>query len=94
MGRSQTAMPAFVATVAYVRSLGIGSLAVWCEGKRAGGFRCNHQADIDLAPYSDDLPCSAIERRLVCTACGAIGAVDARPNWKELSGSSLYPSAR
>lgn len=87
-------MPTFVATVGYVRSLHIGSLSVYCEGKRAGGFRCNHQADVDLSPYPDELPCTAIERRLVCTHCGAIGAVDARPNWTELAGASLYPSGR
>ena len=49
-------MPSFVATVGYVRSLNIGSLSVWCEGKRAGGYPCNHEATVDLAPYPDDLP--------------------------------------
>jgi hypothetical protein len=85
-------MPAFVATVGYVRSLNIGSLSVWCEGKRLGGYRCDHGADVSLAGYPDDLPVHAIERRLVCTHCGAIGAVDARPNWTELAGASLFPS--
>ncbi len=83
-------MSDWVATVGSVRSLKIGSLAVWCVGRREGGYTCNHYAEIDLSPYPDDMPCSAIERRLVCTACGAIGTVDARPNWTELGGPSLY----
>jgi hypothetical protein len=74
-------------TVGYVRSLNIDLLSVWCNGKRAGGFRCNHQADLDLTPYTDELPCSVIESRLVCTHCDAIGAVDAWPNWSELNGA-------
>jgi hypothetical protein len=55
-------MPSFVATVGYVRSLNIGSLSVWCEAKREGGFGCNHQADIDLASYPDEMPCGASPR--------------------------------
>lgn len=80
-----------IATVGYVRSPHIGSLSVLCEGKRESGDRCNHQTDIDLAPYPDELPCSAIERRLFCKQCGAIGAVDALP---ELGGDarSLFVS--
>jgi hypothetical protein len=76
-------MSEWVATVGYIRGMKIGTLAVWCEGKRLGGYLCNHQAAIDLSPYPDELTCHAIERRLVCTHCGAIGKVDARPNWTE-----------
>ena len=84
-------MPAFVATVGYVRSLSIGSLSVWCMGKRLGGYPCNHCADIDLSPYPDELPVYVIERRLACTACGGIGVVDARPNWSQTNkGASLF----
>jgi hypothetical protein len=86
-------MSEWIATVGYVRSLDISSLSVWCQGKRLGGYRCDHCADGSLAGYPDDLPTSAIERRLVCTRCGAIGAVDARPNWTELAGAPLYPSS-
>ena len=82
----------FIATVGYVRGLKIGRLAVTCEGKRAGGYQCHHGGSVDLAGLADDLPLTAIERRLVCTACGAIGAVDARPDWAALHISDLRPS--
>jgi hypothetical protein len=85
-------MPRWIATVGYVHSLGIRSLSVWCTGRRLGGYRCNHETQIDLSSFPDDLPCVAIERRLVCTHCGAIGAVDARPNWTELNNGAALPS--
>jgi hypothetical protein len=87
-------MSQWIATVGYVRGLGIGSLSVWCTGRRHGGYTCNHETRIDLSPYPDDLPCSAIERRLVCTHCGAIGSVDARPNWTELNKGAALNSGR
>ncbi len=77
--------PKWIATVGYIRGLKIGTLSVYCEGKRAGGYRCNHCGTVDLSPYADELPLRHIERRLVCTQCGSIGSVDARPNWHELS---------
>ena len=87
-------MSGWVATVGYVRSLGIGALSVWCAGRRLGGYTCNHQTEFDLSPYSDDLALHAIERRLACTHCGAIGEVNARPNWTELHKAGLAPAGR
>jgi len=80
----------WIATAGYVRSLRIGSLSITCEGKREGGYGCDHSGKLDLAPYPDDLPIDAIERRLVCTACGAIGKADVRPNWNELAQNPMY----
>jgi len=75
-------MSEWVTTVGYIRSMKIGTLAV---GARASGWAgiSATTAAIDLSPYPDELSCDAIERRLVCTHCGAIGKVDARPNWTE-----------
>jgi hypothetical protein len=37
---------------------------------------------IGVDDYADDVPVPWFGPRMVCTACGMIGA-DARPNWKE-----------
>lgn len=83
-------MSEWIATVGYVRSLQIGTLTAFCRGKRAGAWPCHHCGTVDLSGFPDTLPLEAIERRLACTACGAIGAVDARPNWGEREGKPLF----
>jgi len=74
----------FVATVGYVRSLGIGSVDVFCKGKRTGAWPCHHSGIVSLSGLRSEATLRALEQRLVCTQCGAIGA-DTRPNWRELS---------
>jgi hypothetical protein len=82
----------FVATVGYVRSLGIRTLCAYCQGKREGAWPCHHAGQVDVSEMPDETPLASIERRLVCTACGAIGAVDARPDWSELHSSDPRPN--
>ncbi len=51
----------WIATVGYVCGLKIGKLSVDSDGKRAGGYRCNHCGAVDLSPYADELPLRQIE---------------------------------
>ena len=81
--------PPFEATVGYVRRLEISSLSVWCKGKREGAWPCHHGGTVALEGIADEEPLLAVERRLVCTACGAIGAADVRPNWAEIGQTGL-----
>lgn len=47
-----------------------------------GGCHCHHEAIIDVSAFPDDVPVPSFGPRMVCSACGAIGA-GARPNWNE-----------
>ena len=71
-------------TLGNMRANGVRTLDVTC-----GAMRCNHSAVIDVSGYSDEVPVPAFERRMVCTACGAIGAA-ARPNWNERAPRPLF----
>ncbi len=62
-------------TLGNMRELGVRSLAVTCE-------LCHHGAILPVDPWSDAVPVRAFASRMVCTACGIVGA-DARPNWRE-----------
>jgi hypothetical protein len=62
-------------TLGIMREKGVRSLFVSCR-------LCHHQAVLSADHWSDDIPVPAFGPRMVCTACGIIGA-DARPNWKE-----------
>ena len=62
-------------TLGNMRRNGIRSLFVYCH-------ICHHSRDLNVDGYSDELPVPAFGPRMVCTACGMIGA-DARPNWRE-----------
>ena len=64
-------------TLGNMRAIGVRSLHVWC-----GNVRCQHDAVLDVEGYPDEIPVTTFGPRLVCTACGFIGA-DARANWKE-----------
>ena len=54
---------------------GVRSLWVVCE-------LCHHEAVLNVDGYGDAVPVPAFAPRVVCTACGIIGA-HARPNWQE-----------
>jgi hypothetical protein len=54
---------------------GVRSLFVSC-------WICHHQTVLSADPWADDIPVPAFGPRMVCTACGIIGA-DAQPNWRE-----------
>jgi len=70
-------------TLGNMRSLGVRTLAVWCDG------RGQHHKVLDVSSYGDDVPVPWFRQRMVCTTCGAIGA-DARPNWQERAPASLF----
>jgi len=65
---------------------GVRTLAVRCDN-----WRCHHQAVLGVSGYGDAIPVPAFGPRMVCTACGAIGA-DARPNWQECAPACLFGS--
>jgi hypothetical protein len=62
-------------TLGNMRSLGVRGLYVKCPN-------CNHAARLDVDDYPDHVPVPIFGPRMVCTACGIVGA-DARPNWRE-----------
>jgi hypothetical protein len=47
---------------------------------------CNrrHSVDLQLVTLPQDLPWSAIARRLVCKECGTGGSVNIVPNWHDM----------
>ena len=62
-------------TLANMRENGVRSLCATCE-------LCHHDALVNVDAFGDAIPIPAFGPRMVCTACGIVGA-DARPNWKE-----------
>ena len=62
-------------TLRNMRSNGVRSLSVSC-------WLCHHGAVLAVDRWPDDIPCQASAPRMVCTACGIVGA-DARPNWTD-----------
>ena len=46
---------------------------------------CNHRAKLNADWLPDDAVLLALERRMVCTECGLIGA-DIRPDWSPHTG--------
>jgi hypothetical protein len=73
-------------TLGNMRGNGVRSLSITC-----GALWCHHQGALDVSPYPDDVIVPSFGPRMVCTACGAIGA-DARPNWQERAPRSLFGS--
>jgi hypothetical protein len=61
-------------TLGNMRENGVHTLSVTCEA-----FCCHHNAILDVNAFADDAAVRSFGPRMVCTACGAIGA-DARPN--------------
>jgi len=60
-----------------MRTNGVRDLRVYC-----GGRFCHHQAIINTDDFGDDSFIVDIDRRFVCTVCGAIGG-DVRPDWSK-----------
>jgi hypothetical protein len=58
-----------------MRANGVHSLSVSC-------WLCHHGAVLDVDRWPDDVPVPSFGPRMVCTACGIVGA-DARPNRTE-----------
>jgi hypothetical protein len=71
-------------TLANMRANCVRSLAVHCEARG-----CNHQGVLEVSGLPDAMPVPAFGPRMVCTACGAIGA-DARPNWRERAAAGAF----
>jgi hypothetical protein len=62
-------------TLGNMRANGVRSLLVYC-------LACHRDVVLNVEAYGNDVPVPAFSPRLVCTACGHVGA-DARPNWAE-----------
>lgn len=62
-------------TLGNMRANGVRSLLVYC-------LACHRDVVFDVEAYPDDVPVPAFSPRMVCTACGMIGA-EARPNWND-----------
>ncbi|HEX3163874.1 MAG TPA: hypothetical protein VHQ92_14955 [Pseudolabrys sp.] len=71
-------------TLGNMRAQGVRSLAITC-----GAVHCHHDAVMDASGFADEVAVPSFGPRMVCTACGAIGA-DARPNWNERAPVSLF----
>jgi hypothetical protein len=71
-------------TLGNMRAQGVRSLAITC-----GAVHCHHDAVMDACGFADEVAVPSFGPRMVCTACGAIGA-DARPNWNERAPVSLF----
>jgi hypothetical protein len=75
-------------TLGNMRANGVRSLSIYC-----GALWCRHEAILDVSTFADDVTIPSFGPRMICTACGAIGA-DARPNWNERAPPSLYNTTR
>jgi hypothetical protein len=63
-------------TLGHIRAHGCRGVLVYCES-----IWCNHSAEINADWLPDDTPMRSLCPRMVCTACGLIGA-DVRPDWR------------
>jgi hypothetical protein len=59
-----------------MRALGVRDVMVYCGNPP----RCYHQARLNLDDWHDDVIFGDLERRMVCTVCGHLGA-DMPPRW-------------
>jgi hypothetical protein len=62
-------------TMGHIRGHGVTRLLVYCGA-------CNHSTVLDGASLPDDLVPRSLGPRLVCKACGHVGA-DVRPDWSQ-----------
>jgi hypothetical protein len=47
---------------------------------------CRHVVDVRLDTLPQDQPWSRVGRNMICTECGAPGAVNIVPNWHDMAG--------
>jgi hypothetical protein len=81
------AQPSFSSvTLGHIRGHGCRGVLVYCES-----IHCNHAAEINADWLPDETPVRSLCPRMVCTACGLIGA-DVRPDWRPLT-NRLPPGA-
>jgi hypothetical protein len=50
---------------------------------------CRHVVDVRLDTLPQDQPWSRVGRNMICTECGAPGAVNIVPNWHDRKGHAL-----
>jgi hypothetical protein len=50
---------------------------------------CTHMVDVRLDTLPQDQPWSRVGRNLICTECGAPGAVNIVPNWHDRRGQAI-----
>ena len=62
-------------TLGHIRGHGCRNLLVYCQS----GW-CHHSAVMNADALPDEMPVRSLCSRMVCTACGLIGA-DVRPDW-------------
>ena len=62
-------------TMGDIRGHGVTRLLVYCKS-----LWCQHCATLDADWLPDDVILLDLNRRMICTACGSIGA-DVRPDW-------------
>jgi hypothetical protein len=68
-------------TMGHIRGHGCRELLVSCVSPW-----CNHSAQLAADWLPDDAAVRALCPRMVCTACGLIGA-DVRPDWTPMTGA-------
>lgn len=71
-------------TLGNMRANGVRTLAVYCSGRG-----CGYRAILDVSAYPDGVTVPSFGPKLRCRRCGHLGA-DARPNWQERAGKSLF----
>jgi hypothetical protein len=69
-------------TLGHIRGHGCRRLLVYCASTW-----CNHSARLEPDWLPDDTVVPALGPRMVCTACGLIGA-DVRPDWSPHTGAA------
>jgi hypothetical protein len=67
-------------TLGHIRGHGCRRLLVYCASTW-----CNHRANLDADWLPDETVIRALCPRMVCTACGLIGA-EVRPDWSPATG--------
>jgi len=76
-----TRQPVDLVTMGHIRSHGCRDLLVYCNS-----VWCNQSARLNADWLPDNTVLLELDERMVCTACGLIGA-DVRPDWTPLTGS-------
>jgi hypothetical protein len=76
--RSRQTFP--LVTLAHIRGHGCPRLLVYCTSPW-----CNHSATLNADWLPDETALLDLDPRMVCTACGLIGA-DVRPDWASVTG--------